>query len=108
MNSKQTETDNFALSALLRALTWVEVLVLILAGGGLFFLPKIAAEQWPWVIAPFNGRFVGAVYLGLPMLRVNHYVRLRYPVSYPAHPLALVAEGVDLAEVLGVAEIHFL
>jgi hypothetical protein len=64
MNSKQPESDNFSLSVLLRALTWVEVLVLIVAGGGLFFLPKLAAEQWPWVIAPFNGRFVGAVYLG--------------------------------------------
>ncbi len=61
-STEQTKTGN--LSVLLRALTWVEVLVLILAGGGLFFFPKLAAEQWPWIIAPFNGRFVGAVYLG--------------------------------------------
>lgn len=58
------ETENLTLSTLLRTLTWIEVLVLILAGGGLFFLPKLTAEQWPWVIAPFNGRFVGAIYLG--------------------------------------------
>ena len=64
MNPKRPELDDLTLSVLLRALTWVEVLVLILAGGGLFFLPTLTAEQWPWVIAPFNGRFVGAVYLG--------------------------------------------
>ena len=64
MDTKQTESENLKISTLLRAFTWIEVLVLLMAGGGLFFLPKLAAEQWPWVIAPFNGRFVGAIYLG--------------------------------------------
>ena len=59
-----TAQSNSAISSLLRTVTWVEVLVLIVTGGGLFFLPDLARAQWPWSIAPFNGRFVGAVYLG--------------------------------------------
>ena len=41
----------------------VECSVVFAAGGLLFFLPGLAAELWPWIIPPFNARFVGAVYL---------------------------------------------
>jgi hypothetical protein len=64
MTVTQSTSTNQSISTLLRAFTWVEVLVLLVAGGGLFFLPDLARAQWPWVIAPFNARFVGAVYLG--------------------------------------------
>ncbi len=64
MNNPHSNSTNPSISLLLRGITWLEVLVLIVTGGGLFFLPDLAREQWPWVIAPFNGRFVGAVYLG--------------------------------------------
>ncbi len=64
MKNTQLDSANPPISNLLRGITWLEVLVLIVTGGGLFFLPALAREQWPWVIAPFNGRFVGTVYLG--------------------------------------------
>lgn len=64
MKNTQLDSVNPPISNLLRGITWLEVLVLIVTGGGLFFLPALAREQWPWVIAPFNGRFVGTVYLG--------------------------------------------
>lgn len=53
---------NPRLSPLLRTFTLVEVLVLIGAGFGLFFLPDAARQIWPWTPAPFNTRFLGAIY----------------------------------------------
>lgn len=64
MTITQSASTNPSISPLLRVFTWIEVLVLFVAGGGLFFLPDLARAQWPWIIAPFNARFVGAVYLG--------------------------------------------
>jgi len=55
--------ENSPITPLLRGLTLIEVLVLVAAGGGLFFLTDLAVAQWPWTIPPFNARFVGAVYL---------------------------------------------
>jgi hypothetical protein len=54
---------NPRLAPLLRAVTFVEVIVLFGAGFGLFFLPDLARELWPWPPAPFNTRFLGAIYL---------------------------------------------
>lgn len=48
----------------LRAFTLVETLVLVAAGFGLFLFPEITRAIWPWQLAPFNTRFLGAVYLG--------------------------------------------
>jgi hypothetical protein len=56
--------DNPTLTPLLRLLTLIEVIVLAGAGGLLFFAPETAQAQWPWTIAPFNTRFMGAIYLG--------------------------------------------
>jgi len=53
---------NPKISTLLRALTIVEVVVLFLAGAGIFFLPKLVGTFWPWELLPFNARFLGAVY----------------------------------------------
>ncbi len=56
-------THNPRVTRLLRWLTSLEVLVLIGAGGGLFFLPAVLGTLWPWELTPFNTRFLGAVYL---------------------------------------------
>ncbi len=58
-----SSTDNFVITPFLRLFTIIESLVLIGAGGGLFFLPTLTSEQWPWALAPFNTRFLGAIYL---------------------------------------------
>lgn len=58
------ETEHETISPFLRWVTAIEVGVLIVAGGGLFFFPDITAPMWPWTLKPFNARFLGAVYLG--------------------------------------------
>jgi hypothetical protein len=55
--------SNFKITQLLRGVTALECAVLVFAGGGLFFLPSLLNRLWPWAITPFNGRFLGAVYL---------------------------------------------
>ena len=54
----------------LRLVLAVECSVVFAAGILLFFLPGLAAQLWPWIIPPFNSRFVGAVYLAayLPLI----------------------------------------
>lgn len=54
---------NPPITLVLKGLTLVEVLVLLGAGGGLFFLTDFTRALWPWDIPPFNARFLGAVYL---------------------------------------------
>ena len=56
-----TET-NPRISVVLRAVTWLEVAILAWAGGGLLFYPPIMAPFWPWPLAPFNLRYLGALY----------------------------------------------
>ena len=62
----QTHDDperNPPISPLLRVITGVEVVVLALTGFGLYFLPSVAADNWPWQLTPFTTRFLGAIYL---------------------------------------------
>lgn len=46
---------------------WVKVftgaaLIVLIAGPLLLFVPQLIVPRWPWAIAPFNARFLGAVY----------------------------------------------
>lgn len=52
---------NPALSPWVRIFTGAALIVLI-AGPLLLFAPQIIVPRWPWAIAPFNARFLGAVY----------------------------------------------
>jgi hypothetical protein len=54
---------NPRLPSALRAVTTVEAFVLAVAGVLPFFFPDTALRKWPWESAPFNIRFIGAVYL---------------------------------------------
>ena len=56
--------DNPTITPFLRNFTLVETLVLVFVGFGLFLFPKAILTIWPWQIAPFNTRFLGAIYLG--------------------------------------------
>jgi len=56
--------DNPKITTFLRGFTLVEALVLVGAGFGLFLFPEIVRPLWPWELAPFNTRFLGAIYLG--------------------------------------------
>ncbi len=53
---------NPALSPWVRIFTGAALIVLI-AGPLLLFAPQIIVPRWPWAIAPFNARFLGAVYV---------------------------------------------
>ena len=39
------------------------VIVVLLVGAGLFFVPDLVKPRWPWPLAPFNARFLGSFYL---------------------------------------------
>jgi hypothetical protein len=39
------------------------VVVVLLMGAGLFFVPDLVKARWPWPLAPFNARFLGSFYL---------------------------------------------
>lgn len=62
--------DNPLVPSFLRFVLAVECSVVLAAGLLLFFFPVLATELWPWVIPPFNSRFIGAVYLAayLPLI----------------------------------------
>ena len=55
-------SHNPALSPWVRIFTGAALIVLI-AGSLLLFAPQIIVPRWPWAIAPFNARFLGAVYV---------------------------------------------
>lgn len=54
-------SHNPALSPWVRIFTGAALIVLIV-GPLLLFAPQIIVPRWPWAIAPFNARFLGAVY----------------------------------------------
>lgn len=58
-----TNDPNPQVTRLLRVVTGVEAWVVLFSGLGLLFLPQLVDPLWPWDIAPFNTRFMGALYL---------------------------------------------
>ena len=53
---------NPRISPLLLGVTWIEVAVLLVAGGGLLIALPWVVGVWPWPLSPFNLRFLGALY----------------------------------------------
>lgn len=53
---------NPRISAVLLGVTWLEVAILLWAGLGLLLYPPIMEPFWPWPLAPFNLRYLGALY----------------------------------------------
>jgi hypothetical protein len=53
---------NPRVSTLLLGVTWLEVAVLLVAGGGLLLALPAVIGVWPWALAPYNLRFLGALY----------------------------------------------
>ncbi len=56
------EPVNPRITSLLLGVTWLEVAVLLVAGGGLLVANASVIAVWPWTLAPFNLRFLGALY----------------------------------------------
>lgn len=55
-------SNNAPLSPWVRVFTGAALIVLI-AGPLLLFAPQVIVPRWPWAIAPFNARFLGAIYV---------------------------------------------
>lgn len=63
-------------------------LILVIGSVGLFFVPQLVVPRWPWTLAPFHARFLGAVYSAemaavLIVIGVNRWApaRLTVPVA---------------------------
>lgn len=52
-----------SLPPLLLTLVTISILLLVIVGGALFFFPQFSQPRWLWPLAPFNTRFLGAIYL---------------------------------------------
>jgi hypothetical protein len=50
------------LSPVLLGVTAVESVVLLVASAALLLAPDFTSDQWAWELAPFNTRFLGAIY----------------------------------------------
>lgn len=88
---------------LVRPFMLVVILVLTVGSFGLYFLPGWVVPYWPWTLAPFHTRFLGAVYLAefaavLILLWRNRWApaRLSLPVAVSFTFLVSVASFLHL------------
>jgi hypothetical protein len=86
--------SNQKISALLRVLTFVEVIVLFLAGFGIFFAPKLAEQFWPWKLLPFNARFLGAVYVAACLAAIMQTAYARWSPARLVTPMIFVFTAI--------------
>ena len=84
------KTKNPPISTLLRALTFVEVVVLFIAGFGLFIAPKLIGTLWPWELLPFNARFLGAVYAAACIAAVMQTAYARWSPARVVTPMIFI------------------
>lgn len=88
---------NPRVSALLQAVTGVEVLVLFVAGFGLLVTPATLGEIWPWRLTPFNAAFLGAIYSASMVATFGLVMRGRWSPARVVVPMILVFSAVVLA-----------
>lgn len=89
-----SETTNPPISTLLRVLTFVEVVVLFIAGFGLFLAPKLVGPLWPWELLPFNARFLGAVYAAACIAAVMQTVYARWSPARMVTPMIFIFTAI--------------
>jgi hypothetical protein len=95
-------SDNPELTPLLRVFIGIVVVVLVI-GSGLFFVPDVVRAGWPWDIPPFNARFLGAIYLaGLAGVSVLLFAN-RWAPARVALPM-----GVTFTAVVSIASLIYL
>jgi hypothetical protein len=80
-------SDNPALPGSLRIFSGAVILVL-LVGAGLFFVPDLVKPRWPWPLTPFNARFLGSFYLAEMVAMVSLLVWNRWS---PARMILVMA-----------------
>ena len=96
---------NVLLPKLLLTIVLISIALLMLVGGGLFFFPQLLQPRWLWPLAPFNTRFLGAIYLsalvGLASLVVARraaLTRLIIPMMWVFTTVVLVVSCVQLQQ----------
>ncbi|HLY28673.1 MAG TPA: hypothetical protein VKQ72_20175, partial [Aggregatilineales bacterium] len=93
---------------LLRGITFVEVLVLAVAGFGMFFLFAIARPLWPWDTTPFNAAFLGATYIASFAATLTLVLLSKWSVARMILRMLLVFTLVVLiVSVFNLSQFHF-
>jgi len=92
-----SETSNPPISSLLRVLTFIEVVVLFVAGFGLFIAPSLIGPLWPWELLPFNARFLGAVYAAACIAAVMQTAYARWSPARVVTPMIFIFTAVIIA-----------
>ncbi|MEX1071789.1 MAG: hypothetical protein WEC37_04100 [Anaerolineales bacterium] len=90
------QTKNPPISTVLKVFTAVEFLVLVSVSSVLFFLPGFAASNWAWEIAPFNMRFLGAVYFASAVAVGLMLFKGRWAPARVILPMLLTFTGIAL------------
>lgn len=85
---------NPKISYLLRILTFIEVVVLFLAGFGLFFAPNLVGQFWPWKLLPFNARFLGAVYAAACLAAIMQTAYARWSPARLVTPMIFIFTAI--------------
>jgi hypothetical protein len=95
----QHETARSGAATPIRSLLWLQSLVLVVSGLGLYALPSELAPLWPWELPPLAARFIGASFLGIGV-----GVAIIVARPSPGARLVLVAFGIGmlLAPVAGL------
>jgi len=92
-----SEATNPPISTLLRVLTFIEVVVLFIAGFGLFIAPKLIGPLWPWELLPFNARFLGAVYAAACIAAVMQTGYARWSPARVVTPMIFIFTAIIIA-----------
>lgn len=82
-------SSNPSLSPWVRIFTGAALIVLI-TGPFLLFAPQVIVPRWPWAIAPFNARFLGAIYLAELCSMAILFMRNRWSPGRASMVVALV------------------
>lgn len=87
------------------AVRWINIVVLgvVLVGSLLLFAPGLIDRYWPWILPPFNARFLGGIYLAeavslVIVIRTNRWspVRLAFTIAICFTALATVGSLIHL------------
>lgn len=96
-----SQSDDLATVRLLR-FTLQAVAIALVVGGSLFLVPRLARSIWPWPLAPFTMRFLGAVYLAELVGVVLLLIGPRWGTARPLLPMA----AAFIAPVIIVSFLH--
>lgn len=77
-------------------ITAVECLVLLVAGGGLLFLPSVMGPEWPWELSPFNTLLLGAAYSSSLMATVTMVYNGRWAAARIVLPMIFFFTAIVL------------